>query len=92
MDLDIDRIAKLARISLSDAEKEKYSKDLAKILDHFMELKKLDTENVLPMSGGTDLKNVLRKDSQTAENASDVLRKAFPDSKNGYLKVPKVFE
>jgi len=92
MDLDIDRIAKLARISLSDAEKEKYSKDLAKILDHFMELKKLDTENVLPMSGGTDLKNVFRKDSQTAENASDVLRKAFPDSKNGYLKVPKVFE
>ena len=92
MDLDIDRIAKLARISLSDAEKEKYSKDLAKILDHFMELKKRDTENVLPMSGGTDLKNVFRKDSQTAENVSDVLRKAFPDSKNGYLRVPKIFE
>ncbi len=57
-----------------------------------MELKKVDTEGVTPLSGGTDLNRVFRKDTETEQNNSAALRGAFPDSKNGYLKVPKIFE
>ena len=96
----LEHLAELARIELKEGEEQKLQKDLGAILDYFEELKSVDTENITPMTGGTELKSVVRED----ELASGVRRQAsgieddtgkgpeqFPETKNGYLKVPPVF-
>ena len=90
--IDIEHVAKLARISLTKDEKEKFHGELEKILEHFTELQKLNTENVKPMTGGTDLKDVFREDFSATQIENENLRKAFPDQHDGLLKVPGVFD
>ena len=89
----MDYVAKLARIKLTPEEEAKFSKDLNSILEHFKELQELNTEKVLPLTGGTDLKNALRQDGEKIREADgSKLQKSFPDEEKGLLKVPPVFE
>ena len=96
---ELEHLAKLARIELDPKEEEKLLKDLGSILENFKELQALDTSAVAPMTGGTDLRNVFREDAK--ENSEDggpentnqgAGVEAFPESKNGFLKIPPVFE
>lgn len=87
----IEYLAGLARIELKDAEKEKLLGDLTNILNHFEELKEVDTKNVEPMTGGTLLTNIERKDEIDTERLGKG-KSGFPETKKGYLKVPPVFE
>lgn len=93
---ELEHLAKLARIELAPEEEEKLLKDLETILGHFEELQRLDTANVPPMAGGTDLANVLREDAADEGGRENTDRgagaDAFPAAKNGYNKVPPVFE
>lgn len=89
----LEHLAALARIELHAHEEEKLLKDLEKILEHFNELKEVNTDNVAPMAGGTELKNAfksdaIRDDRLTADRSVD----AFPEKEGRYLKVPPVFE
>ena len=89
---ELQHLANLARIELTSEEEERFLSDLEKILNHFEELKSLDTEHVPAMTGGTELKNVMRED----ENENKPLPReaaidAFPETERGYLKVPHVF-
>ncbi len=88
---DLEHLAKLARIALDPREEEKLLKDLGSILEYFKELQKLDTKNVAPMTGGTDLRNVFRDDEERANTNRGAGTEAFPEKKDGYLKVPPVF-
>lgn len=92
MDLDIEYLSKLARTDLTEEEKKKFSKDFEKILNHFKELQELDTQNVKPMTGGTNLQNVMRGDEISERDESGKGVSQFPDEKDGYLRVPKIFE
>lgn len=89
----LEHLAKLARIELKESEEKKFLEDLRKILDHFQELQEVDTENVSPMAGGTESKNVWRGD-EIKENRlrGDLAVNSFPEQKNRYLKTPPVFE
>lgn len=87
---ELEHLAALARIELKGGEEEKLQKDLGSILDHFQELKSVDTSGVVPMTGGTALKNALREDVLNKEMMGKG-PDAFPDKKDGYLKVPPVF-
>ena len=89
---ELEHLAKLARIELDPKEEEKLLKDLGSILDYFKELQKLDTANVEPMTGGTDLRNVFREDGERENTNRGAGMEAFPEKKDGYLKVPPVFE
>ena len=93
---ELEHLAKLARIELDPREEEKLLKDLSAILEHFQELQALDTSTVPPMTGGTDLKNVFREDTEENGGRENTNRgagvEAFPNPQNGYLKVPPVFE
>jgi aspartyl/glutamyl-tRNA(Asn/Gln) amidotransferase C subunit len=101
---ELEHLAKLARIELDPSEEEKLIKDLDNILDHFKELQALDTSTVVPMTGGTALRNVFREDGagDSGGTANDTDGRentncgagveAFPESKNGFLKIPPVFE
>lgn len=89
----LEHLADLARLELHENEKEKFLGDLEKILDHFKELQEVNTENVQPMAGGTELKNVLREDEDTGASLSpDLVVEAFPEKEKHWLKVPPVFE
>jgi aspartyl-tRNA(Asn)/glutamyl-tRNA(Gln) amidotransferase subunit C len=89
---ELEHLAKLARIELDPKEEEKLLKDLGAILDYFKELQELDTTNVAPMTGGTDLKNVFRGDTEHENTNRGAGTAAFPETKDGYLKIPPVFE
>ena len=93
---ELEHLANLARIELTPGEEEKLLKDLGNILGHFEELQQLDTADVPPMAGGTDLVGVLREDAADEGGRENTDRgagaDAFPESKDGYNKVPPVFE
>jgi aspartyl-tRNA(Asn)/glutamyl-tRNA(Gln) amidotransferase subunit C len=93
---ELEHLAKLARIELDPKEEEKLIRDLGAILKHFEELQTLDTSTVPPMTGGTDLRNVFREDGEENGGGENTNRgagvEAFPESKDGFLKIPPVFE
>ncbi len=93
---DLEHLAELSRIELKESEEAKLLKDLEEILNYFKELQELDTENVEPMTGGTDNKNVVREDMPGKTDDTGKAYPArgpgqFPENKGGYLKVPPVF-
>ncbi len=88
-------LAQLARIELTDAEKEKFGNNLSGILDFINKLNEVNTDNVLPMAGGTELKDVMREDTQEIPHdpiEAAKLVKAAPEHEQGFVKVKKVFE
>lgn len=92
---DVEHIAKLARIELTEAEKQKFEKDLSAILEFVEKLNEADTENVVPMTGGTSLENITREDKQidiSLEGRQANLLNQAPDRKEGWVKVKAVFE
>ncbi len=90
----VEKLAKLARLELSQAETEKFTTDLSNIVAYVKELESVDTKNMVPMTGGTMLKNVMRDDvaEVSAPNEQKNIIDAFPDKKGNYLKTPAVFE
>jgi len=88
----LEHLAELARIELNSKEEEKLLKDLQKILDHFKELQELDTANTPPMSGGTDLQSVFRGDDERSSTNQGSGKDQFPETRDGFLKIPPVFE
>lgn len=92
---EVEHIARLARIELTEVEKEKFGNDLSGILDFVNKLNEADTENVAPLAGGAELKNVMRKDAREAGHdpiEAAKLVKAAPQHENGFVKVKKIFE
>ena len=88
----LEHLAKLARIKLEPAEEEKLLKDLGEILGYVQELQSVDVSSVEPMTGGTDLKNIFREDTERENTNRGAGVDAFPEKQDGYLKVPPVFE
>ncbi len=88
------KIAKLARLELTEEETEKMQKDLTSILDYFEILKKAPTPKVSPVVRTTGLsKNVVREDVSTERNSrlvNDLLGQV-PDRKEDYIKVKNIF-
>lgn len=85
-------LAELSRIKLEEREGEKILKDLQSIVAYFDELQTLDTEGVEPVAGGTRLKNIFRADESRENTNRGAGRDDFPESEDGYMKVPAVFE
>ncbi|MBI2625092.1 MAG: Asp-tRNA(Asn)/Glu-tRNA(Gln) amidotransferase subunit GatC [Candidatus Nealsonbacteria bacterium] len=89
---EIEHIAKLARLGLSDAEIKKYKNDLSSILGYIEKLKEVDISGIEPTSHSVIVESVTREDEAKAEE-SEVVRKLAemaPDKKNGYVKVKSV--
>ena len=90
--MDVTYVAHLARMHLSDAEKEKISAQLKDILAYVAKLNELDVSNVQPTAHATPLSNVLRKDEvRPSIDPAKVLANA-PDEARGLFIVPKIVE
>ena len=89
---DVRKIAKLARLKLSDAEIELYQGQLVKILDSMNELSKLDTSKVEPTTSVLGAKNVMREDEPQPFQDVEALLANAPEREGPYFKVRKVIE
>jgi len=89
---EVEHIAKLARISLSEKEKDKFLKELSSILEFVSKLQEVDTSKIKPLSQITGLENVLEEDKIEECPRREELLKNIPDKKDGFIKVKKVFE
>ena len=92
MDLDIDKIAKLGRLSLKPEEKARLSKDLGNILHYVKQLESLDTKGIEPTSHVLNLENVFRKDEIKPSNVRDEVLAHAPLKDGKFFKVPKIVE
>jgi len=92
----VQHIANLARIKLTERENEKFTKELSSILDYVEQLKKVDTSKVEGISQIAGLESVVREDEQQKikdrkEKIERILKQA-PRRKGDYYKVPKILE
>jgi len=88
---EVERIAQLARIELTPAERQKFSRDLSAILDYVVQLSEVDVLAVAPTSQVTGLKNVLRQDVVVGFGQAQSLVKLSPAKQGNYVKVKSVF-
>ena len=87
---DVEHVAKLARLELTENEKEKFTKQLGDVLKHVDAMNEVDTSNVEPMAHAIDFVNVMREDVPNQEISKDALMSNAPDEENGFFKVPKI--
>ena len=91
MKLDIKHIAKLATLTLSHEEEEKFSKQLEETATYIQGLEEVDTNGVEPTSQVTGLENVTREDEiKPSLSQEDALRNS-KSTHNGFFKVKGIF-
>jgi aspartyl-tRNA(Asn)/glutamyl-tRNA(Gln) amidotransferase subunit C len=87
---DVEKVALLARLQLSDAELERITGELAQIVGYVDQLGKVDTEGIEPMAHAIELANVFRADKVAPSlPRDDALANAPHHDNRGYL-VPAV--
>ena len=88
----IEYVGILAKLSLSEEEKEAAKTDMANMLDYIDMLNELDTDGVEPMSHVFPVNNVFREDVVTNENKREAMLSNAPEQKDGCYKVPRTFD
>lgn len=91
-DAEVKKIAKLARLRLTEAEVALYGGQLSKILDSMTELSKADTSKVAPTTSVLGAVNVMREDAPAPFADTEALLANSPDRDGPYFKVRKVIE
>ncbi|MBU2446048.1 MAG: Asp-tRNA(Asn)/Glu-tRNA(Gln) amidotransferase subunit GatC [Bacteroidetes bacterium] len=87
---EVKRIAKLAKLSLTEEEEISLQKELSSILDYMDKLNEIDTSDVEPLSHPIPVENVFREDKvEKSISREDALKNA-PDATEEFFKVPKV--
>jgi len=88
----VEHVALLGRLRLSEEERERFTTQLNSILEYFEQLRQLDTSGVAPMSHAVAMSNVFRED-EPAEPLSpkEALHNA-PDQARDCFRVPRVIE
>lgn len=90
---DVENIAKLAKLELNNAEKEKFANQLSGILEYVELLREVDTEGVEPTAQVTGLTDVIREDKIFIKSVSyEEIRQNAPSFENGEFVVPHVFK
>lgn len=88
----IKTVAALAKLELSEEEKEQARKDMSGILEYVDKLNELDTENIEALSHTFSIHNVFREDVVSNEDDRENMLANAPESKDGYYMVPKTFD
>lgn len=89
---DVNYVADLARLQLSDKETESLVHDMNQILDYMTTLEELDTSDVEPLEHVIDLEYRLRNDKAKEPLSHEDALKNAPDADTDYFRVPRVIE
>jgi aspartyl-tRNA(Asn)/glutamyl-tRNA(Gln) amidotransferase subunit C len=84
------KVARLARLTLTDEELVRATTQLGDMLDHFADIDALDLDGVEPMTHPTPIANVMRDDVELAVLDRDEVLSAAPDAEDGRFRVPPI--
>ena len=87
---DVEHVAKLARLALSEDEVEQFTVQLGAVLEHFASVAALDTSGVPPTSHPIPLANVMRRDERRPSLERDVVLGMAPAAEDGRFRVPRI--
>src|SRR5438105_15476189 len=87
---DVAHVARLARLHLEDEEVERFTEQLAAVLDHAADVAALDTAGVPPTAHPLPLANVFRPDEPRPGVRRDEVLAQAPAAEQGMFKVPKI--
>lgn len=87
---EVDKVAHLARLNLTEAEAEQFTTQLGDILDYFGQLSELDVANVEPTTRAIDVSNITRADALHPYSDREAIFACAPDQEDDYFKVPKI--
>jgi aspartyl-tRNA(Asn)/glutamyl-tRNA(Gln) amidotransferase subunit C len=88
----VEHVALLARLGLSDAERERLREQLSSILDHIDQLRSVDTSNVAPTGQVIPLDPILREDVVEPSLTNEQALANAPRSENGYIRVRAILD
>jgi aspartyl-tRNA(Asn)/glutamyl-tRNA(Gln) amidotransferase subunit C len=91
-DRDVEHVARLARLALTEAERTRMREQLAKILQYIDKLKELDVEGVEPTSHAVPLVDVMRDDTVVPSRSREEMMANAPDRVGALFRVPRIIE
>lgn len=89
---DVQHVARLARLALTDDEVATFEQQLSKILDHAERVTQLDTEGIPPTTSAIPLANVFRPDEMDASLSNEQALSNAPEAESGHFRVPRILE
>lgn len=89
---DVEHVARLARLALSEDEKNLFLEQLNDILDATAKLQELPTHDVPPTPHAVPLQNVWRSDERRPSLAKEKALQNAPHEEDGYFWVPRILE
>jgi aspartyl-tRNA(Asn)/glutamyl-tRNA(Gln) amidotransferase subunit C len=87
---EVEHIAELVKLALTEEEEEVFARQLSSILEHFQALQALDTTGIPPTAQVITLRNVMRADEITPSLSPEEALVNAPQAEKGYFKVPTV--
>jgi aspartyl-tRNA(Asn)/glutamyl-tRNA(Gln) amidotransferase subunit C len=90
VEIDIDHVARLARLDLSEEEKDRLRAQLGAILDHAAKVGEVATADVEPTAYAIPRANVLRPDERTASLSVEEVLANAPETEDDRFKVPRI--
>jgi aspartyl-tRNA(Asn)/glutamyl-tRNA(Gln) amidotransferase subunit C len=88
----VDHVARLARLDLTEEERNRMQKELTGILEHAEKIQSLDLEGVPPTSHALPLSNVMRADEIRPSLPPEEALANAPASEDGRFRVPRIIE
>jgi aspartyl-tRNA(Asn)/glutamyl-tRNA(Gln) amidotransferase subunit C len=90
--IDIDHVARLARLRLTDEEKERFGRQLAMILEHAARVGEVAAADVPPTSHPVPRSNVYRPDEPAPSLSHEAALANAPETEDGRFRVPRIVE
>lgn len=92
VDVDIDHVARLARLALSEDERERLRVQLGAILEHAAKVGEVATADVPPTASAIERVNVLRPDEPRPSLGQERVLSNAPAAQDGRFRVPRIVE
>lgn len=92
VEIDLDHVARLARLALTDEERARFRDQLAVILEHAERVREVAAEDVPPTSHPLPLVNVFREDEPRPPLPHEEAMAGAPEVEDGRFKVPRIVE
>ncbi len=92
MKMDIEKVARLARLELSKQEKEVLGNQLEQVLSYMEQLNRLDTTGIEATSHAIPVYNAFREDEARSSLPREEVLGIAPDQEEGHFKVPRIIE
>ncbi len=92
VEIDVDHVARLARLALTEEERERFRSQLRVILEHAERVREVAAEDVPPTSHPVPMRNVFRDDEPEPTLSKQEALAGAPEAEKGQFKVPRIVE